>query len=596
MKFGKSLYIILASVKVLLINADKVSFKVLAINGTPFVTVNGQQYEMTLEEYPLYKAKVEVDKFPVEYNYNIVYADGSSEQESFSRKREKEEKSLNEFFNRSQTVIEHPQVPKAYQPFEFYEPSKLYDDTHVSTIIINVDNQLLQQMYQNPTDQELKANAVVVYASPYSVKTFNNAILSISGQSTRGVPKLSYKLKNLKSDDNKELFNRSSIKLRAEHMDPSFLRDKIYGDILNSLGVPAAQNKFARVFINGQPVGLFDLSDDITSGRYLRETFNKGEKYTQENPIFKADYCPSCGIGAVYSDLGYYGEDINEPMYAVYSYKGDDNTTPSMTHVANEIIPLVREINAYANYQTETMSFDIDTFLKYMAVEFLAGAIDNYWNKPGNYFLYKDVAKGKWYFHDADFHFSFGVGGEPDLMINTPLSDYPPIHDPKVDKARPPLDAILSRPENKARFTQIFDRLLKTSFHTGSLYSRIDSFVELIYEDAQWDYSIPRVSQLVGQHDTELNYNFDDFLTHVTSTQEVSRFETVPLKYFIRNKIALVSQELGIQVPEQYETDLGMVENPSQKASVSSFSGTSRSLSMVVFSSFMAMFISYILF
>ncbi|OUM68311.1 hypothetical protein PIROE2DRAFT_4063 [Piromyces sp. E2] len=571
MKFCKTLTIIFASIQTLLINGESVSFKVLAVNGTPHVTIDGQQYDMAVDEYPLYTTKVDISNFPVNYNYGIVYDDGSSEEEGFTRQRDKSDMSLNEFFNRSYTVIEHSQVPKAYEPFEFYNPSKLFDDNYVSTIVITVDDQLLQQMYQNPENQELKASAVVVYASPYSVRTFNNAELSISGQSTRGVPKLSYKIKNLKTDTNKELFNRSSIKLRAEHMDPSFIRDKIYGDILNSLGVPAAQNKFTRVFINGQPVGLFDLSDDISNGRYLRETFNKGEKYTQENPIFKADYCPDCEIGAVYGDLGYY------------------------VKISNELIPLVKEINAYGNGQASSMSLDIDTFLKYMAVEFLAGGIDNYWNKPGNFFIFKDTAKGKWYFHDADFHFSFGVGGEPDLMLNTPLSQYPPDLDPKVSRARPPLDAILSHPENKAKFTQIFDRLLKTSFHTSVLFPRIDSLVTLISEDVQWDFTLPRVSQS-ADHDTNLVYTYDDFLQHVTSTEGVGRFETVPLKYFISTKINLVANELGIQVPNQYESDLGMVENPSQKASVNSLSGTPKTISLTIFSSFMLLFLTYILF
>jgi len=550
---------------------------------------------MSVVEYPLYKTKVDIDNFPVNYNYGIVYADGSSEQETFTRQRGKDDKALNEFFNRSNTVIEHPQIPKAYESFEYYNPSRLFDDNYVATILINVDEQELQQMYQNPGDRNIETNAVVIYATPYTVKTFNNAELSISGQSTRGVPKLSYKIKKLKTDDSKELYNRTSIKLRAEHMDPSFLRDKIYGDILNSLGVPAAQNKFARVFINGEGVGLFDVSDDITSGRYLRETFNNNEKFTQVNPIFKADYCPSCSIGAVYGDLGYYGEDVSDPMYAIYSYKGEDESVDSLTHVANEIIPLVREINAYANGEIDTMSFDSDTFLKYMAVEFLAGAIDNYWNKPGNYFIFKDVEKGKWYFHDADFHFSFGVGGQPDIMLNTPLADYPPDLDQRVSRARPPLDAILSRPENKAKFTQIFDRLLKTSFHTSVLFPRIDSFVSLISEDAQWDYSLPRVSQNVD-HDADLTYNYDDFVQHVTSTEGTARFGTLPLKYFISTKINLVSQELGIQVPSEVETDLGLVENPSQKANVNALSGSSKTLSLTIFSTLMILFLTYLLY
>jgi len=60
--------------------------------------------------------------------------------------------------------------------------------------------------------------------SPYDVRTFKKAILSISGQSTMYVPKFSYKIKNLSDENKKELYGRSSIKLRAEHMDPTFVR------------------------------------------------------------------------------------------------------------------------------------------------------------------------------------------------------------------------------------------------------------------------------------------------------------------------------------------------------------------------------------
>jgi len=592
MKFNKSLSIFIIVANTLLIKAEKVSFKVLAVNGTPYLSVGGNKYEMTLKEYPLYKAEIEVDNFPVEYNYGIVYADGNAEQEAFTRKRNQEEKALNEFFNRQVTIVEHPKLPKAYESFEYFVPSKLYDDSHVDTVIVKCDPNTLQMMYQNPNDKTLEVPAEVVYASPYSVKTFKQAVFSIAGQSTRLVPKLSYKIKNLNTEDNKELYNRTSIKLRAEHMDPSFLRDKIYGDILNSLGVPAAQNKFARLFINGEAIGLFNLSDDITNNRYLRETFNKGEKYNQENPIYKADYCAHCSVGAVYGDLGFYGEDANNPMYSIYTYKGKDETMDKVTHIARDIIPLVKEIDNYKTGITQECPIDIDTFLKYMVLEFLAGAIDNYWSKPGNYFLFKDSEKNKWYFHDADFHYSLGVGGKPEIMIGTPLAQYPPGFD-DVDTARPPLDAILSHPEHKTKFLEIFQRLFSTSFHKEALYPRIESLASLIREDVEWDFGIPRVSQSENQVEADIIYNIDDFNTHINSEEGVSRYGTVPIKFFINSKIDLVSNELNIQIPQTIDNSLGYVDNPSQLKATSS---SSKTVTWSIFTSFIILFVTFILY
>jgi len=375
-------------------------------------------------------------------------------------------------------------------------------------------------------------------------------------------------------------------------MDPSFLRDKIYGDILNTLGAPTAQNKFARLFINGEAVGLFDLADDVSNGRYLRETYNKGEKYTEEIPIFKADYCASCLNGPLFGDLGYYGENIYDPKYGIYTYKGDDETIDSPNHVGNELIPLLREINAYYRGTSNEMSLDTDTFLKFMVMEYFGGAVDNYWNKPGNYFIFKDPAKNKWYFQDADFHFSFGVGGDPINMLNTPIAQYPANAD--VNKFRPPLDAIRSKPENEAKFKEMFDRLLKTSFHKEALFPRIDSLVELIREDVQWDFTIPRVNQAQDQHDTDLIYTYEDFVQHTTSLKSFGKYETYPLKFFINIKIKRVATELNIAVPAKFETDLGFVENPDSKGNKDS-SASIKSLNWSLFSAFMVLFLTYAL-
>jgi len=205
-----------------------VTFRLIAPKGQPSVIVDNTAYPMEVHEFPVYKVKVDV-KAPVTYFYSIDYA-GTNEshlgvqQEQFERQLDSGEETLNEFFNRKITVKEHPALPMAYDKYPQYNPSKLFDDTHVATVLINCDADAIRNLHDNPTSGEKIYGAEFIYASPWSVRSFNNATVRISGQSTLYAAKLSYKVSNLKNDKSKELYKRTSIKLRAEHMDPSFLR------------------------------------------------------------------------------------------------------------------------------------------------------------------------------------------------------------------------------------------------------------------------------------------------------------------------------------------------------------------------------------
>jgi len=593
MRFNISIGLLLVTAKALITKAESVTFKVLAVNGTPILNIDGQEHTMSLDKYPLYKVNVDIKNFPVNYNYIIDYGNNEKEEEAFVRQRLEDDESLNEFFNRTITVKKHPELPRAYEAFPYFEQSKLYDDTFVATFIVNCDEAQLQGLYADTSAKE-KIPAEIIYASPYDVKTFSEASMGLSGQSTRDVAKLSYKFKNLKNGK-KELFNRSSIKLRAEHMDFSYLRDKIYGDIVNTLGVPTAQNTFARLYINGRDIGFFDVSDDITNGRYLRETFNNGNKYDASvvNEIYKADCSELTGV---YGDLGYYGDDVNNEMYAIYSYKGNDETMLSLDHVAKDIIPLVKEIDDYKNGQTNEMPIDVDTFLKSMAMEFLGGAIDNYWNKPGNYYLFRDNSKGIWYFHDADFHYSFGINNEKDAMLSTPLSEYPPKVAELIGKERAPLDALRQDPEMEAKFQDIFKRLLKTSYNPNALFPRIDSLAELIREDVLWDISIlpkENPNPITESYSTDTIDLFDK----ETMGEDINgAFGGYPLKYFIQNKASLIAQELNTDVPVEYEKNLGLVKTPVATADVQSDSASIKTLSWSMGLTLITLFITMILY
>ncbi|KAL6620840.1 hypothetical protein LY90DRAFT_708252 [Neocallimastix californiae] len=538
----KALTYLFLAVNILLVQA-KVTFKVIAVSGTPKVVVNGKKYDMTVEEYPVYKASVDV-KTPVKYHYIL-----NGSEEKFEREANGD--TLNEFFDRKITVKKHPLLPLAYQVSPLQDKSKLYDDTFIATILVEAPQSQIDNLHNNPKDEKLKYEGIkVIYVSPYNVQTFNKAKISISGQSTTEAKKLSYKLGGLKTDDGKDLFDRTSIKLRANHMDPSLVREKIYIDMLNSLGIPTPQGKFARLFINKKPIGIFFISDDLNNGHFLKNTFNAGKKFTVNNHIFKADAYPDANI---YANMKYYGKSSSK--YGVYTYKGDEDTkTVSSTKMVEEIlVPLFSSIKDYA--QTKKINLDVHGFLKAMAMQYAAYANDNYWMNPGNYFLFKNVVENYWYFLDNDFHISFGLGGSPSKAIKAKLDEY--INLSEVDKERPLLDIARKVADNDAYLKNVLKRMVKTIFNINAVGPRIDSLVELIRDDVYWDSKLERVNKHSGAYG-DYHYTTKDFEEQVTSI-DGNGYPT-PLKKWIIEKSKVIANEFGTTVPTKVDTSLGYYE------------------------------------
>jgi len=87
---------------------------------------------MKVHEFPVYKVKVDEVSAPVKYSYSVDYTGTDEESkgiviESFDRNLDSGEETLNEYFERQINTKIHPLLPKAYESYPDYVPSKLYD-------------------------------------------------------------------------------------------------------------------------------------------------------------------------------------------------------------------------------------------------------------------------------------------------------------------------------------------------------------------------------------------------------------------------------------------------------------------------------------
>jgi len=233
----------------------------------------------------------------------------------------------------------------------------------------------------------------------------------------------------------------------------------------------------------------------------------------------------------------------------------------SMEMNKQHLIPFLKQISEYPDNK---LNFDVEMFLKFMAMEFMGGAIDNYWNRPGNYYLYKNMNynDGQWLFLDSDFHYSFGIGGSLlSEYLASNIDGFTSVNDEDgIGPERPLLDNIRKNPDNEKYFKEVFARLINTSFHVDAIFPRIDSLAELIRDDALWDYDLPRVSGYPGAENFQYTASdFDNQINNIESGCETSA-ATIPLKCWIKNKGLNVASELGIDYPKTPDSSKGTVE------------------------------------
>lgn len=125
--------------------------------------------------------------------------------------------------------------------------------------------------------------------------------ISLAGRSSKWQDKLSY---GLKSKGNDTFFGYEKVKLRALRMDPSYVREILCYEMMESMGLPASGASYARVVINNQPIGLFLMIEHYKDNWYENE-FGGGNKLKPGRGVSYQ------GTGFT-SDLTYFGDNLTK--------------------------------------------------------------------------------------------------------------------------------------------------------------------------------------------------------------------------------------------------------------------------------------------
>lgn len=350
-----------------------VKFNVISFGSKVKVNVNGSTYDLAPESStePYFTGSVDVpDGDDITYNYiedNI--------KEKFTRSLSSDVTSTyNDFYGRKDTI-------KALGTFQYPDnhwdrsigKTEVFDDSYIPTVHVTGDK--VDSFFVKASSSTFDH---ITFYFKNTTRTFDNISVSAKNKS---FSKFQFKL-SLGSKNAKNFYGRYLLKFRNGGEDPLNLRQTIYGNMIQAIGIPSIHSIMVRVYYNKKPAGFYTLQEEATSESFIKSEFY-GNPDTQEiNTPDELGYIIDGTCGA---DFEYMPRNIS--YYDPFDVQTGDNSR--LIKLCKALSELDTE-NDEEVQQFDKNWFDIDTFHKAMAVEYLTGDWDGYWYKTSNFAMYDD--------------------------------------------------------------------------------------------------------------------------------------------------------------------------------------------------------------
>lgn len=259
----------------------------------------------------------------------------------------------------------------------------------------------------------------------------------------------SLKIKLNKYDKEKNFAGLESLTLNNNRQDPSRLNQVIGYGLFRKAGLPASRCNLAVVTVNGKSLGVYSNVESVDN-RFFQQRYPKSEGTLWEGTA--CDFDPD-GLARFEKKFG-----------------SNDATNKLATVVAALRLPDAEVLDALAKV------IDIDTFLRFWAMEVLIGHWDGYASNRNNYFVYYNALAQRLLFvpwgvdqlaEDNNFFW-----GDPSFMP------------PKSVKAASAVTRRLYQlPQMRERYFATMRSLLKDAWNEDELHKQFASLKELIKDE-----------------------------------------------------------------------------------------------------------------
>ncbi|MEX0987006.1 MAG: CotH kinase family protein [Bacteroidales bacterium] len=341
----------------------------------------------------------------------------------------------------------------------FPEQGRLFDNSTLARVDITMDADSLAELLMVGNEHnDHEYMATFTFSRDTLITTIDSVGFRLRGNTSRYAAKKSFKVSLNSFITGQKFEGVEKINLNGEHNDPSMSRALLSWYLFREAVVTGSRANHLRLYINKEYRGLYlnveHVDEEFTDLRYGN---NNGNLYKCLWP----------------ADLLYRGS--SQDAYKIENdgrraYELKQNT------VADDYSDLVNFIHILNNtdpakfQETLNRVFNINSFLKYMAVEVLTGHWDAYSYNKNNYYLYFNEGTGKFEFIPYDPDNTFGISWFSEDWTERDIYNWSHGGEP-----RPLMTKILQNETYRDRYSYYMHNLLQTAYNQAHLDPFLDS-------------------------------------------------------------------------------------------------------------------------
>ena len=194
------------------------------------------------------------------------------------------------------------------------------------------------------------------------------------GFGTRSPIKPSLRVDFNRFSPDQEFLGLKSVVLKNNVSDPSNMHERLSMLLMRRMGIPASRETHARLFVNGEYYGVYNLVESVDK-QFLKRVFGDNDGY-----LFGYTWAFRYFFGVLGADPAAYVPVPFEPE------THEDDPEPLA------IVELVRTINQSPNFAADITTYlDVKSFVRHIAVETFLADRDDFLGDYGmaNFFLYR---------------------------------------------------------------------------------------------------------------------------------------------------------------------------------------------------------------
>jgi spore coat protein H len=305
----------------------------------------------------------------------------------------------------------------------------VFDDSQVRRVDFIIRQENWDRMWEDPWSKTKVEADVVLFGEridSVALSMKGNASLDASGW------KKSWKVDTDLFVEGQEYANLKQLLFHNNFADATMLREKMAYDMMRFAGLPSSHVAYVELYIDiegdGEPPiywGIYSMVERLDR-KYLSNNFGRDSR---DGNLYKADAWFEQGA----ADLAYYGEDIED-----YPKPRGEVAYGLQTNLENpnysDIIQLCYVIDGIEYKTPEDFAvalekvFNVESYLRYLAVILTNLNLDTYPYTGNNYFIYHNPTTDLFEFLPWDMNNSWGnFGGGAEFPLFGEVEDVGPL-------------------------------------------------------------------------------------------------------------------------------------------------------------------------